>query len=178
MSEKKRHEVSRMSELFTRLRNDDPGLGHVIDIGSGRGHLSRALALPPISAHVLAVDFDEGQKRGAERLDALRYDALRSATAIGSLTHIVRHLDKQSIKTILKEWPHDSTVDAVGREEQGAMLVGLHACGDLTVDTLRAFVELDGLEMERKMIAVGCCYTYLTRASQSLSAPPSALSSS
>lgn len=168
MSEKKQHEVERLTRLFVHMRAQDAGLHHVVDAGSGRGHLSRALALPPVNAHVLAVDFDEDQKRGAERLDALRQAALGSPTTIGSLSHIVRHLDKDSIVEILKKWPHDSVDDVEEEARDRAMLVALHACGDLTVETLRAFVESDGLTSERKMIAVGCCYTYLTPTSQSL----------
>ena len=167
LSDKKLHEVSRMSRLFTRLREEDPELHCVVDVGSGRGHLSRVLAFPPFNAHVLAIDFDEGQKKGAERLDALRLAALEYPEAEGSLTHIVRRVDKESLIEILKKWPHDTTAGGENPTEK-TMLVALHACGDLTVETLRAFVESDNLENERKMIAVGCCYTHLSPSSTSL----------
>lgn len=43
-----------------------------------------------------------------------------------------------------------------------SVLVGLHACGDLSVNMLRAFVEC---EQMKALISVGCCYNLLTEGS-------------
>ncbi|KAL8283334.1 hypothetical protein RQP46_005744 [Phenoliferia psychrophenolica] len=74
----------------------------------------------------------------------------------GSLTHRISSLDADGIEDVLKTWS----------PEGGAMLVALHACGDLTVDSLKAFTRnSDGDSsdfLKRKMVAVGCCYNLMT----------------
>lgn len=97
---------------------------------------------------------------GAERLDTIKAKASSpSPQAAGSLTHRISSLDAQGVAQVLQTWP----------PEGDAMLVGLHACGDLTVSALQAFVETSGSgsrSLTRKMVAVGCCYNLLTPESE------------
>lgn len=61
---------------------------------------------------------------------------------------------------VMKNWPE-------GKDER-AMLICLHACGDLTVDAMRAFISMEQEKKKekegskRKAILVGCCYNLLT----------------
>ncbi|KAM0755498.1 hypothetical protein T439DRAFT_375853 [Meredithblackwellia eburnea MCA 4105] len=155
MNAKKGHEVRQFCKLVASLKKDQDPPTHAVDVGSGRAHLSRALAAPPLGLHVLAVDWSPTQLAGAERLDVIKTKAQYQVPTTGSLTHQIGSLDSEGITDVLKTWP---------LEDGGAMLVALHACGDLTVDALKAFVNLDGedLEKKRKLVAVGCCYNIMT----------------
>ncbi|KAG1522448.1 hypothetical protein G6F51_014604 [Rhizopus arrhizus] len=67
MSDKKIHEVRLMSQLIKDVA-DKQGITSVIDLGSGQGYLSRALAYD-YGLEVLAVDMSEIQTKGAIRFD-------------------------------------------------------------------------------------------------------------
>ncbi|GAA5863568.1 hypothetical protein JCM8547_007287 [Rhodosporidiobolus lusitaniae] len=155
---KKEHEVKQLSKLVQDLLDEGP-LTHCVDVGSGRAHLSRALACPPLNLHVLAIDWSSSQKAGAEILDSIREKAQMGPTS-GSLTHEVTSLDADGVLGALSRWPPP------GGDGEPALLVALHACGDLTPDALKAFVRSNAEEEERRrdarMIAVGCCYNMQT----------------
>ncbi|BGP20211.1 hypothetical protein JCM10213v2_008348 [Rhodosporidiobolus nylandii] len=161
MGPKKEHEVAQLSRLVQDLLDESP-LTHCVDVGSGRAHLSRALACPPLNLHVLAIDWSSSQKSGAERLDAIRSSAQLGPTT-GSLTHEVSSLDAEGVQAALGRWPPPP---AEGEEAEPALLVALHACGDLTPAALEAFVRADKEDAERRKgaraIFVGCCYNLQT----------------
>ncbi|GAA6034718.1 hypothetical protein JCM8097_001136 [Rhodosporidiobolus ruineniae] len=169
-SPKKEHEVRQLSRLVRQLQSEAP-LTHCVDVGSGRAHLSRALACPPLNLHLLAIDWSDSQKTGAERLDLLRSAADLGPTS-GSLTHEVASLDADGVEDALRRWPpkkEEEEGDEDGGEEDPppALLVALHACGDLTPAALEAFVRADASDPRRagrgaKAVFVGCCYNLLT----------------
>ncbi|GAA5982873.1 hypothetical protein JCM11641_002613 [Rhodosporidiobolus odoratus] len=159
-SPKKEHEVEQLSSLVQDVMRDAAKpITHCIDVGSGRAHLSRALAAPPINLHVLAIDWSSSQKFGAERIDLIVSDAGVGPT-LGSLTHEVSSLDCGGVNAALARWPPRNE----GEDAQPALLVALHACGDLTPASLRAFIESDADSQRKgaKAIFVGCCYNMLT----------------
>lgn len=103
MSPKKSHEVSRMSsyiiELSVRIskllgRN----VKHIVDVGAGQGHLSRALHEIPLMCHnevqvssgpihVLALDSSPSRVNGAKnRVE--RFDKKSKSSSEGSISHI------------------------------------------------------------------------------------------
>ncbi|GAA6060687.1 hypothetical protein JCM10212_005069 [Sporobolomyces blumeae] len=158
-SPKKRHEVVEFCRLVRAILDEDVhkagkrSITHCVDVGSGRAHLSRALASSPLDLHVLALDWSSSQKSGAERLDQIRQRAELNPL-VGSLTHRVSALDRQGVRNVLHEWPPvDSTVQTEDGELAGErgphdvdtrdppLLVALHACGDLTPDAIKAFVD-------------------------------------
>ncbi|KAI5481000.1 hypothetical protein MNV49_006186 [Pseudohyphozyma bogoriensis] len=154
LNPKKLHEVQRFSTLVSELLKDEDPPTHAVDVGSGRAHLSRALAAPPLSLDVLAVDWSPSQTSGAHRLDEIKAKIPSTTTTTsGSLTHLTSSLDAPAVQTILETWP----------EGGQSMLVALHACGDLTVDSLKAFVAAEhAAEHKRKAVVVGCCYNLMT----------------
>ncbi|GAA6048690.1 hypothetical protein JCM3770_002023 [Rhodotorula araucariae] len=161
-SPKKEHEVEQFSLLVADMLADAP-LTHCVDVGSGRAHLSRALACPPLDLHVLAIDWSDSQKSGAERIDTIRHNA-QLAPGKGSLTHEVSSLDADGVEAVLARWPPpDARADA-----PPALLVALHACGDLTPAALTAFIRSNAGDAERRKEAravfVGCCYNMQTPA--------------
>ncbi|GAA5865541.1 hypothetical protein JCM1840_001437 [Sporobolomyces johnsonii] len=159
MSPKKEHEVVRFCGLVEEMRREEKGGAYCVDVGSGRAHLSRALASPPLNLHVLALDWSSSQKSGAERLDLIRANAALSPTE-GSLTHRVSRLDAQGVWEVLGEWP---PVEA-GEGREPPLLVALHACGDLTPDAIAAFIRFsrDRRSSPPRAVFVGCCYNLQT----------------
>ncbi|KAK4705456.1 hypothetical protein P7C70_g752, partial [Phenoliferia sp. Uapishka_3] len=146
---KKWHEVVHFCRIVGTMMDGDDAPTHCLDVGSGRAHLSRKLAAAPLELHVLALDWSPSQLAGAEKLDISHKGRHK-----GSLTHRISSLDADGITEVLYSWP---------TEGAGALLVALHACGDLTPDALKAFVRADGGDSrKRKMVAVGCCYNLLS----------------
>ncbi|GAA5958326.1 hypothetical protein JCM3765_004793 [Sporobolomyces pararoseus] len=161
-SPKKHHEVVKFCSLVESMLEEER-CNYCVDVGSGRAHLSRALASPPLNLHVLALDWAPSQKTGAEKLDQIRKRAELNPT-IGSLTHRVSSLDEVGVKNVLEEWPI-SGEDNERREP--ALLVALHACGDLTPDSIKAFTDFSrnskgNLNSLPRAVFVGCCYNLQT----------------
>jgi len=130
-----------------------------------QAHLSRALAAPPLNLHVLAVDWSSSQKAGAEKLDSIRTKAELNPQ-VGSLTHRVSSLDEAGVREVLEEWPL-ATEGSEKREPP--LLVALHACGDLTPDSIKAFTDFSRsasssktLSSKPRAVFVGCCYNLQT----------------
>ncbi|GAA5970585.1 hypothetical protein JCM21900_005820 [Sporobolomyces salmonicolor] len=176
MSPKKEHEVVRFCGLVEEMTREEKGGGYCVDVGSGRAHLSRALASPPLNLHVLALDWSSSQKSGAERLDLIRANAALSPTE-GSLTHRVSRLDAQGVWEVLREWPPVEE----GERTEPPLLVALHACGDLTPDAINAFIRFSRecrsspATAPPRAVFVGCCYNLQTPSRFPLSRHVSAL---
>ena len=153
MDPKKSHEVDRFT-AYVQHAFSTSGIQHVLDIGSGRAHLSRQLALPPNNLQVTCIDNSAHQTSRAERLNG-RYQLDPESE---QLRHLVMQLDEQNIVAFLQEWP----------EKAGnGLVVALHACGDLTVDVLRALVKAAaGNARIKGAVIVGCCYNLMTSRSQ------------
>jgi len=127
-----------------------------------QAHLSRALASPPLDLHVLALDWSSSQKSGAEKLDSIRSKAELSPL-VGSLTHRVSSLDEPGVRSVLEEWP--PAIENERREPP--LLVALHACGDLSPDSIKAFTSFSrssssSLSSKPRAVFVGCCYNLQT----------------
>lgn len=77
----------------------------------------------------------------------------------GSLTHEHSHLDEEGIREVLARWP--------GKSEKPTLLLALHACGDLTVNAMMAYLRARRERPERdlRLTVVGCCYNLLQHTS-------------
>ena len=179
MSDKKAHECIRSANRVRQLVSSHGAPSRVVDVGAGRAHLSRTLArLPNPALDVLALDIDAKQIEGALYLDGifgkfsreqLESDSRRSkkasaATAAttlrdvdveeepaGTLSYAESALDEEGLFTVLEGEP--------------CTLIGLHACGDLTVNALRAFARADqraGEQERHSLMLVGCCYNFMS----------------
>lgn len=113
-----------------------------------------------MNLHVLAIDWSASQKSGAERLDEVLARA-QLAPVEGSLTHEVCSLDAEGVADALRRWP---PAPPASREDGSpvppALLVALHACGDLTPDAIKAFIAAE--QPGARAVFVGCCYNMQT----------------
>ncbi|KAJ1904995.1 hypothetical protein LPJ81_002174 [Coemansia sp. IMI 209127] len=166
MNGKKSKEVVELSQLIDGVAKET-GSRLVVDVGAGQGYLSRVLAysnwLSRLS--VLAVDFSEGQKRGAEALHGYMVKKLKCKRARAEgyvweerfrerLDHQVLRVDMDSTGELV------STAQTVcqSKREERWMLCGLHACGDLSSAILKAFAESDAAAV----VLVPCCYNLIS----------------
>lgn len=142
MKTKKIAEVARAASLihdickFRKIRR-------VVDMGSGQGHLSTTLAHLFPELQVLAIDGSESQITGSQKF----------ANSLGiphsRLTHMVHWIDGSSaLATKIQDW-------AAGEK---CILVGLHACGNLSEHMLRYFATMPCMDA---LAVVGCCYNHI-----------------
>lgn len=104
------------------------------------------------SAELLDSKKAERDKRQAEKAAAEKR-TLEAAVSTGSLEHRTSQLDEPALLQVMQTWPENGVGEA--------MLVALHACGDLTIDALKAFMAWErGATGQgvRKMVCVGCCH--------------------
>ncbi|KAG0760693.1 hypothetical protein G6F16_010383 [Rhizopus arrhizus] len=146
MSDKKIHEVRLMSQLIKDVA-DKQGITSVIDLGSGQGYLSRALAYD-YGLEVLAVDMSEIQTKGAIRFDEKAKKQTKDKEQWVNLRHVTEKVTSENLSQIL-----DNSVD------KKWLVTGLHTCGDLSPHIFRLFTENDQIACA---VNVGCCYNALT----------------
>ncbi|KAH7135120.1 methyltransferase domain-containing protein [Dendryphion nanum] len=76
MKVKKVHEVDNFARYVDKLTSDIASSGkkeitHLVDFGSGQNYLGRALAAPPYSKHLIAVESKQHNIEGAKNMDVL-----------------------------------------------------------------------------------------------------------
>lgn len=147
--------------------------------------MSRALR-DDCNISVLAVDWSSVQEEGAARREknAQRAKAKGKKTtdqdtspavdaAAGRLSYKKTVITAESLVNIVDEWIIEARHDSVPvtddhENDTPVMLAALHACGSLTLDVLRAFVDqLRASQAKRSSwrpaagLVVGCCYNLL-----------------
>ncbi|KAI9253932.1 methyltransferase domain-containing protein [Phascolomyces articulosus] len=165
MTGKKIHEVERMSDLIQQVAKQH-GISSALDLGSGQGYLSRALAFHH-DMNVLAVDMSEIQTKGAERFDrrVIRHEEKYKEDQEGyrgRLTHITELITPDNILSVLTRWGDDQDDSSHDEDDPKKhwLICGLHTCGDLSTLIMRLFAtENDKVSC---LVNVGCCYHYLT----------------
>lgn len=154
MSDKKIHEVELMSHLIKTVC-DERGINSVIDLGSGQGYLSRALAFD-YGLEVLAVDMCEIQTTGALKYDKKAMKSLKEeAEEHPNLKHVTEKITPENISQVIARWSPDSSQD------KRWLVTGLHTCGDLSPMIFNLFAESKEVSC---VVNVGCCYNALTTA--------------
>lgn len=69
MSQKKMHEVLKMSEAVSQIRKQD-NVARLVDVGSGKAYLSQVLAALEKDAEILAIDSQSTNLAGAQKRSA------------------------------------------------------------------------------------------------------------
>lgn len=149
MNEKKRHEVCAASRVVSSVA-DSVGARTILDVGAGQGYLSQALSFHFRHRNVVAID-------ACPHHSAVTH---KRASRIGL----------HSAKTLRAPVPPPKTVTCrvasaemlgslASRERSPALLAGLHACGDLSVNMLRTFSESPHVNA---VVSIGCCYNLLS----------------
>lgn len=148
MNTKKIAEVS-VAVAFIERACRESGITRVVDMGSGQGYLSASLAFLFPSLRVLAIDGSESQVAGSKAF------AASLGVSEDGLTHLVRYINgPPELVDEIEAW--------AGGEK--CMLVGLHACGQLSEHMLRYFTAMPSIV---SLGAVGCCYNHIVPRSES-----------
>lgn len=142
MKTKKTAEVARAAH-FIHDMCEARGITRVVDMGSGQGYLSITLAHLFPELQVLAIDGSDSQIAGSQDF----------ATALGvpprRLTHMAHWIDGTSaLAHRIQDW-------AAGEK---CILVGLHACGNLSEHMVRYFTTMPCMDA---LAVVGCCYNHI-----------------
>jgi len=164
MSPKKAHEVSRMSEYVVQLATNLPEPAsrlHIVDIGAGQGYLTRTLKARLPSTHILALDADTAQTFGAQR-----WEQRLLSNAHPPIDHKVIFISPQSLLSTIDEWVLDPNNGSENTDilPVPVIFVGLHACGSLTPNILRAFTTARATKRKwypAGLVVVGCCYNLM-----------------
>ncbi|GKT51441.1 protein RRNAD1 [Colletotrichum spaethianum] len=142
MKTKKIAEVSTATAYIQNVCQAN-NITHVIDMGSGQGYLSVALAFLYPNLRVLAIDGSESQ------IAASKACAASLGIPECRIQHMQRYIDGTApLAAEMAAW-------AGGNE---CMLVGLHACGSLSEHMLRYFTTVPFIT---RLGAVGCCYNHI-----------------
>ncbi|KAJ8100597.1 methyltransferase domain-containing protein [Lipomyces tetrasporus] len=156
MSPKKVHECQYLSSTISDVCSK-VATPHVIDLGSGKGYLSRTLA-HEYNCSVIAVETVESRTKGAARLDSLydrklgkkKDEKANTDKGTGSLIHVEKFVDSGDLTDI---------VEAADLRGHKIVLVGLHTCGNLSHHALRSLVDTQEIYA---VAVVGCCYNLMT----------------
>lgn len=148
METKKLNEVS-VAAPYIHSICQASGITHVVDMGSGQGYLSNTLAYLFPSLRVLAIDGSQSQIAGSKAF------AMSLGITEDRVQHLVRYIDgSMTLASEIDAW-------AGG---QKCLLVGLHACGNLSEHMLRYFATCHSIT---HLAAVGCCYNHIAMRSDS-----------
>lgn len=172
---KKLHEVAWLTHAVA-LAAESVGAATVVDFGSGAGYLGSVLAADA-GLQVVGVECEAHLNAKAERraADAVRWAVKRQgrearqtlANEDGSSGDATAIAHSSAAAALATSAPLSGSVaavtalvgsgedlDAVVSGCQGAVLTGLHTCGDLHASLLRIFIESSA----RALVSVGCCY--------------------
>ncbi|CAN8097110.1 unnamed protein product [Discula destructiva] len=142
MTTKKINEVS-VAAAYIQETCQSNAIKRIIDMGSGQGYLSITLASLFPDLRVLAIDGSESQIAGSEAF------AASLGVPESRITHLTRYIDgSASLAAEMETWA----------DGQKCMLVGLHACGNLSEHMLRYFQMCPFIT---QLGAVGCCYNHI-----------------
>ena len=158
MSPKKLHEVQQMALYISQLCAYS-GCSHVVDIGCGKAYFSQYLAFS-FGLYVLGVEGNPSiQQSAISRTSSIAKECKRACDSDRisfTATRIDSSLQTDDFHALLSSHlPSPSTMS-------GIALCALHACGDLSSETLRIFVRQRSI---RSLFLVGCCYNLLTEPS-------------
>jgi hypothetical protein len=156
MSPKKVHEVQRMAQYVSQLCSH-ARCSHVVDIGCGKAYFSQYLAFS-FGLYVLGVEGNSLiQKSAITRTSTISKEWKNTVSDASRITYTATRIDSslrpEDFQSLLSSHlPAPSLLT-------GTALCALHACGDLSSETLRIFVRQQSI---RGLFLVGCCYNLLT----------------
>jgi hypothetical protein len=100
---------------------------------------------------VLAIDGQASQLEGSEKLAAGLAD--KDSSSSGRIQYMVKMVESGNLPDV-RNWMQEQ----YGEGEGKGMVVALHACGSLTDDALRVFLENDGVAA---CAVIGCVSSLL-----------------
>lgn len=170
MSPKKQHEVYRMGNAVKNVIERNKEISQVIDFGSGKGYLPEYIALTSPGIQVVGLDREEINTLGGSQRNRLMekqwlplFKKLNNSNLDkNSMNHYRPVTLELKEEHICKDFVSNVSSLSEGFVSpcDGTMLVGLHACGDLTSLLLQTFIKCPQLQ---SIVAVGCCYHLITQ---------------
>ncbi|XP_078433489.1 S-adenosyl-L-methionine-dependent methyltransferases superfamily protein isoform X2 [Wolffia australiana] len=165
MNQKKKHEVEVLSALVSAIAVS-VGATTVIDVGSGQGYLAQVLSFMhhlsvialDASAHHASVTSSRAERIRKHFMSQLRKSQNENKVLEGPRTITRQVFSSDALTVLLKSIADQSSADGK-HTGSPSVLAGLHACGDLSANMLRTFVESEHV---KAVACIGCCYNLLT----------------
>ncbi|KAJ0790518.1 putative Methyltransferase domain-containing protein [Helianthus annuus] len=167
MNPKKRHEIEALAAVVGSVARDVE-TNTIIDLGAGQGYLSQVLSFE-YQLSVIAIDASSHHGRVThERAERIKkhYEAKMRNSSLGGKgvtiprTVTCRVLSSDMLTTLLNSKDGDERCQNQSTNDTCPLLLtGLHACGDLSVTMLRAFLESKEV---KAVVSIGCCYNLLS----------------
>ncbi|XP_077514618.1 methyltransferase-like protein 25B [Amblyomma americanum] len=163
---KKQHEITRLA-MVVELLAQKCGCLHVLDVGSGQGHLARLLALDK-RLRVATVDLVGSHLASAQHFDRQAVLHVQKKKAAGGESKTAEPLGDppQHVELEVSMTTTPAELEQVAKRAWGTevadvqnfIFVGLHTCGDLGPSMIQLFADSPAA---RGLISVGCCYMKL-----------------
>ncbi|CAA7405432.1 unnamed protein product [Spirodela intermedia] len=165
MNQKKKHEVEILSAVVSVVASF-VGAATVIDVGAGQGYLAQVLSF---LYHLSVIALDASPHHAS--VTSLRAERIKKHFTVksrksqngtkllhGPTTITCQIFSSNTLTAVLESMIESSSCD---NERAGSPLVlaGLHACGDLSVNMLRTFIEC---EQVKAIVCISCCYNLLS----------------
>ncbi|KAL9998860.1 putative Methyltransferase domain-containing protein [Helianthus debilis subsp. tardiflorus] len=167
MNPKKRHEIEALAAVVGSVARDVE-TNTIIDLGAGQGYLSQVLSFE-YQLSVIAIDASSHHGRVThERAERIKkhYEAKMRKSSLGGKgvtiprTVTCRVLSSDMLTALLNSKDGDERCQNQSTNDTCPLLLtGLHACGDLSVTMLRAFLESKEV---KAVVSIGCCYNLLS----------------
>ncbi|KAF4386602.1 hypothetical protein F8388_006557 [Cannabis sativa] len=184
MNQKKKHEVEVLSAVVSSITNSVTA-HTIVDVGAGQGYLAQVLSFH-YQHSVIAIDASSHHgsvtDARAERIKRHYTSQMRKSELIllksGKRSLIVPKTITCHVMSIdtLKDLTSAARVNNSGQDcdnndtelqqslrhgdnKTSVVLAGLHACGDLSVMMLKAFLDCKEV---KAVVSIGCCYNLLS----------------
>ncbi|BET02837.1 Ribosomal RNA adenine dimethylase domain containing 1 [Nesidiocoris tenuis] len=136
---KKDHETSRLSSLVCRICREMQPKG-IVDVGSGLGYVDRVLCESIEGCSILAIESEEARCTTAHALN-------RNVGFGDRIVQVPRKLFSDNV--------HEMAEIVTETFDNSSCLIALHACGDLSLTSLKLFEVTPSLQ---SAVVVPCCY--------------------
>ncbi|KAI8828275.1 methyltransferase domain-containing protein [Chytriomyces cf. hyalinus JEL632] len=140
----------------------------IVDVGAGQGYLTHRVST---EYPCVAVDFDQIQTVGSVSRGAnIKKGKLKDVRGVGNVPAVnvnsrkevlyrTIHINSEKLMELVKELNAEQ-MDLKDGKSTDFMLVGLHACGDLSsIAMLKTFEAVESVKL---MAVVPCCFNLLT----------------
>lgn len=158
MKPKKQHEIKTLAHI-TYENAVKANCQHVVDVGSGLGHLCRSLAYG-YGLKVCGIEAQKALGESARKLDS-QFESFARKIQPEQTFHTPVHVNMLITAELTASAFVEVIKIAIGESNMigGLGIVALHACGDLCSYLLKLY---DASEKIRFLNIVGCCYMKLS----------------
>nr|XP_023012369.1 protein RRNAD1 [Leptinotarsa decemlineata] len=155
---KKRHEITRLAQKCYESA-EKTNCFHIVDVGSGLGHLSRMMAFG-YGLKVCTFEADESLSKQAQELDRVFKNKLDKRNILYQGKFETVHLNHSITRDFVKEKFLQEVIEAFGGSSDLRFgIVGLHPCGDLGSLLLKLYSDCSNITF---INMASCCYMRMT----------------